>query len=94
MFHEIEVIYKTSDYEVALENYQGSLFIHVEVFKNSLGTIRELKGKFEELKSLLVEVGYENLWAYSKNNKFCKLFGATDKGSLDNGLNLYNWHLK
>lgn len=65
------------EYVFRLEDEQGHLFVHLEVYKWNRGIAREIKEEFEKLKQKAHKVGYKYISAYTQNPKFVNMFGGT-----------------
>lgn len=97
-----------SDYITAYEdsalradiNFQEGLpFFHVEV-KRDLGKsdVRLARAAFSEIKSSLLTMGYETLFAYTPSRHFAKLIGGgfidIPVEGVDDNMQLIVWELK
>lgn len=64
------------EYVIRLEDEQGHLFIHLDVYRWDKTVVRELREEFATIKRRAYENGYKFISTYTKNPKFVKMFGG------------------
>ena len=92
-------IYKENDlYQARLEEYNGTLFIHVEMKQMNTKAIRELLDQFDGFKNNIKKAGYKALHTYSATPKFYQMFkGYEEVGDMSwEGVDykVLRWELK
>jgi hypothetical protein len=86
MHHNIKKrIYQDNDrYQARLEEVDGVLYVHVEVYQMTKSTLSLLRKEFDILKKKVKEAGYSHLFTYTSNSRFYKLFpGCRPVGDYD-----------
>lgn len=89
----IEEIYLGDDFHWRAEVRDGLIFLHVDVFKTDVKTIKKMKKYLSLLLRSLPEAPY----SYTRNGRFAKLLGATYKTSFilhDEEYGVWIWELK
>lgn len=70
------VVKDCSDYRVAIEMFEGFVFLHCEVFKSTPRVIRELQKLFTLIKDWCFYMGASRLCTYTPNPKFATLMSG------------------
>lgn len=71
---QIVTLYAGIDFWAQGEICEGYFFIHCDVYKNDLKTLRKIKEGIKVLKEALIEKGYTKpLYTYTKNGRWVKL---------------------
>ncbi len=81
------------EYTVRLEDEQGGLFVHIDVFKWDREIKRELLEELAKLKVKAHNAGYPFMHAYTRNPKFCKLMGGSHTMDFKS-YEVWSWELK
>lgn len=90
-------ILETEHYEVKEEILNGILFLHLYVFDERLSVYKEMKQEWEKIKDECANIGWEHIFTYSQNHKFCikwggKLVNTVVQDGEEYGV--YVWELK
>jgi len=68
-------VYQDNDlYQARLEEVDGVLYVHVEVYQMAKSTVAILRKEFEILKAKVRDAGYSHLFTYTTNPRFYKFF--------------------
>lgn len=59
--------------ELVLEYAEGQVFIHIEVYEWSRPILRYIQALWEQVSLDLFLEGYDGVFSYNMNEKFCKL---------------------
>jgi hypothetical protein len=86
--------YSTSDYRIWLEDINEQLFIHVAIYNTTKNTINEIKEKWAELMIDAYFQGYEDVFAYTKDNRIIKIIGGANKIGEHEDYEVWKWELK
>lgn len=70
--------YEDEDYTVTLEESEGLLFVHIEVYNFSKDIFLRIKQSWWELLFQCYLYGYEFLHTYTKNKKFADKMGTNE----------------
>jgi hypothetical protein len=74
---KIRIYLDAPEYVIRLEDEQGRLFVHLDVFKWDKTIKRELEEEFVNLKEKATKAGYSFIHTYTRNPKFCKVMGGS-----------------
>lgn len=67
---------ETNDFKVYLEEIQGQVFIHVHIYNFSKSILKEIKKYWAEIVYRMYLLGYENLYAYTKDHRIINMIGG------------------
>lgn len=81
------------EYVIRLEDEQGHLFIHLDVYKWSKAIVHELRDEFDKIKKKAHENGYNYISTYTHNPKFVRMFGGI-KTMTFKEYEVFSWELK
>lgn len=86
--------YETSDYRIWLEDINEQLFIHVAIHNSTKTIITEVKEKWAELMIDAYFEGYEDVFAYTKDNRIIKMIGGATKVGQHEDYEVWKWELR
>lgn len=91
-----QVIKETENFCIAVEEREGILFVHVEVENYSKGVHKEMKGVMEDLGREAWILGWDEIYAYTPNPKFCKMMcDCKEIGEIeDHNVKVMVWQLE
>lgn len=69
----IEVIKETENFRIAVEEREGTLFVHVKVENYSKGVHKEMESVIQDLGKEAWILGWNEIYAYTPNPKFCRM---------------------
>lgn len=75
--HIIKELCSNSKFKITLEELDGVLFVHCDVFEYKKSAIRELIDTFKLLGKAAADSGYEEVAAYTLNKRFARLMNNT-----------------
>lgn len=91
---ERQTYYTDEDIKVYLENIDDNVFIHVGIHNVSKAILNKIKQKWGEVVVKMYTLGYEELFAYTKDDRIIKLIGGAEKIGEENGYEVFKWDLK
>lgn len=84
-------IYQDGDLLVEAEMVKGNPFIHVSVLRFNKSVMKKIKEVWEDVKAGFYYEGYDEIYAVSPNDKFCKVMGGKLHSRLADGKGVYKW---
>ena len=98
MIRQVVTLYSDIDFWAQGEICDGYFFIHCDVYKHNLKTLRKIKQGISHLKIALLERGYDKpLYSYTKNGRWVKLIGGEYLTSFNvegEEYEVWQWELK
>lgn len=91
---ERKTYYEDEDIKVYLENIDDNVFIHVGIFNMSKSVLNKIKEKWGEVAIKMYSLGYEEIFAYTKDNRIINLIGGADMLERVNDYEVYKWDLR
>lgn len=85
---------ETKDFRVWLEDIDHQLFIHVEIYNSTKASIKEIKEAWAELMIDCYFEGYEDVFAYTPDNRIIKLIGGAELIGTYENYEVWKWELK
>ena len=89
------VLHQEDDFELIGEDVDGQLFIHCTVHKFNKSVLKQMREVFEVVQEQSKEVGYNEIFSYTSNPKFAKLFVGveyiTSIDSLGKTYEVFKW---
>lgn len=70
---------ENDDYKIYLEEIKDNIFIHVAIHKATPSIIKEIKEKWADIVVDMYFEGYEDLYAYTKDNRIIKMIGGAKR---------------
>lgn len=86
--------YEDDDVRVYLEKIDEQIFIHVAIFNMTKKVLKKIKAVWGEVVIKMYYDGYEDLFAYTKDNRIIKLIGGAKKIGEHQEYEVYQWDLK
>lgn len=71
-----KTVYEDKDFKAVLEVKDEILFIHCYTNSFSKAVLKQMREVFEEIKVACAAHGWEDLFSYTPNPKFGRLFGG------------------
>lgn len=90
---ERKTYYQNDDFKVYLENINDQVFIHVGIDKATKGVVSLIKQVFAEVVLKMYFLGYEELFAYTKDNRIVKMIGGAKYLDSHQGYEVWKWEL-
>lgn len=69
-------IFKDDNYRISVEEIDGCLFVHCELYKFSKAVLKDVKTTWAELLIHLYFMGYEEVFTYTKDMRLPNLVGG------------------
>lgn len=91
---ERKTYYEDEDIKVYLENINDCVFIHVGIHNMSKSVLRKIKEKWGEVVLKMYALGYEELFAYTKDSRIINMIGGSEKLDQAKGYEVYKWDLR
>jgi hypothetical protein len=91
---ERKTYYEDDDIRVYLENINDNVFIHVGIFNMSKNILSKIKEKWAEVAIKMYFLGYEELFAYTKDRRIINLIGGAEKIGQEKDYEVYKWDLR
>lgn len=88
-----ETYYQDNDIKVYLEEIDNNVFIHVGIYNMSKSILRKIKEKWGEIVLKMYYLGYEEVFAYTKDNRIINLIGGAEKIGKEKDYEVYKWDL-
>jgi hypothetical protein len=70
---------ETDDYKIYLEEISDNVFIHVALYNATPAIVKEVKDQWAEVVVRMYFLGYEGLYAYTKDNRIIQMIGGATK---------------
>lgn len=94
MNFERKTYYEDEDFRVYLENINDQVFIHVAIFNAVKSSFNRIKEKWGEIVIKMYNLGYEELFAYTKDSRVVNMIGGAEKIGESQGYEVYKWDLR
>lgn len=94
MHFERETYYQDDDIKVYLEEINTEVFMHVGIYNMSKSILRKIREKWGEIVIKMYYLGYEEVFAYTKDSRIIKMIGGAEKIGEYKGYEVYKWELK
>lgn len=90
---ERKTYYQDDDFKVYLENIDEQVFLHVGITNATKEVIHRIKEVWAEIITKMYFLGYEHVFAYTKDNRIIKMIGGAQY--LDNyeDYEVWKWDL-
>lgn len=69
-------VVKGDSFEFSLQEVDGRVFVHLDVWRYNKSVLLEMAEAFEDLKDSCAMEGIKELYAFSANHKFCRMGGG------------------
>lgn len=89
-----ETYYRDDDIHVYLEEINGEVAIHVGITNFSKTVLKRIKEKWGEVVIKMYFLGYEDLFAYTKDNRIIKMIGGAERVGQHNEYEVWRWDLR
>lgn len=76
--HYKEIYHDTNIAKVMLEYHDNRVYAHIIVKEKSIESYKRIKNGFIQLKNLLGYLGYDAVYAYTNNKRFCDFIGPNE----------------
>lgn len=86
--------YQDEDIKVYLEEINEQVFVHVAIYNFSKSVLNKIKAKWGEVVQKMYINGYEELFAYTKDNRIVKMIGYPEKIGQHEEYEVWKWELK
>lgn len=93
MVYEKRVYYKDDDILVWLENIEEQIFLHLVVTNMTKSVVKKIRDKWEEVAIRAVNAGYDELFVYTKDERFVRLIGDAEYLGPAQDYGVYKWDL-
>jgi len=93
MHFDRRTYYQNDNFKVYLEEIDEQVFIHVAIYEFSKSILKDIKRVWAEVVVKLFFEGYENLFAYTKDNRIIKLIGGAEKIGQHDNYEVWKWDL-
>lgn len=90
---ERRTYYENEDFRVYLEEIKDQVFIHVAIFNFSKAVFKKIKEVWALALIDIYFAGYENVFAYTKDNRIIKLIGGAKKIGQHQNYEVWKWEL-
>lgn len=84
---------ETDDYKIYLEEIGDDVYIHVAIYRSTPSVIKEIIEQWKEVVVRMYFLGYEKLYAYTKDNRIVKLIGHAKKLTEYEDYEVWVWDL-
>lgn len=89
-----ETYFENNDFRIYLEEIHQSIICHVVIHRATPSIIKDIKDKWLEIASQMYWAGYEELYAYTKDNRIIKMIGGAILVTEEAGYEVWKWELK
>lgn len=89
-----QTYYEDEDIKVYLEEIDDNIFIHVGIFNISKSILQRIKEKWGEVVIKMYVLGYEELFAYTKDRRIINMIGGAVKIGQEKDYEVYKWELQ
>lgn len=86
--------YRDDDIHVYLDNIDEQVFVHVGIVNATKETIARIQEKWGEIVMKMYYLGYEELFAYTKDPRIINMIGGAEKIGQHQDYEVYKWDLK
>lgn len=93
MEFERRTYFEDDDLHLYLENINDQVFIHIVLNKFSKSIFKKMMQKWGEVVLKMYNLGYEELFTYTKDNRVVKLVGGAELIGKHEGYEVYRWEL-
>lgn len=94
MSFERKTYYRDDDVHVYLENIDDQVFVHVGIDHATKETVDRIKEKWGEIVMKMYFLGYEELFAYTKDPRIVNMIGGAEKIGQHQDYEVYKWDLR
>lgn len=91
--YQRKTYYNDDDFRVYLEEIDEQIFIHVAINNFSRPILRRIQEKWGEVAIKVYSLGYNELFAYSKDNRIIKMIGGAKKIGEHDKYEVWEWAL-
>lgn len=88
-----ETYYENNDFRVYLEEINGQVAIHVAIYNFSKAIFKDIKAIWAEVLIQMYYAGYEEVFAYTKDNRIVKMIGGATMVGEAKGYEVWKWEL-
>lgn len=85
--------YKNDDFKVYLEEINDQVFIHVAINNFSKAIFKDIKEVWANALIDIYFAGYDDVYAYTKDNRIIKLIGGATKIGQHEEYEVWKWEL-
>lgn len=85
--------YRDDDIHVYLDNIDEQVFIHVGIDNATKETVDLIKQKWGEIVLKMYFLGYEEVFAYTKDPRIINMIGGAEKIGQHQDYEVYKWDL-
>lgn len=86
--------FRNDDFHVYLEYFSDQLFVHVGIFNFDKSVLAQIKEVWANVALDAYFDGYEDLFAYTKDNRIIKLIGGAVKVGQHENYEVWKWELQ
>lgn len=90
---ERKTYYENEDFKVYLEDINDQVFIHVAIYNATKSVVKDIKRVWSEVVVKLYFEGYEQLFAYTMDNRIVKMIGGAKKIGQHQKYEVWEWDL-
>lgn len=90
---ERKTYYQDENFRVYLEEIKEQVFIHVAITNFSKSILKDIKAVWAEIVLKMFFQGYEELFAYTKDNRIIKMVGGAKKIGQHQEYEVWKWEL-
>lgn len=91
--YERKTYYRDEDIHIYLENINDDVFIHVAINNMTKPVLKKIKSIWGEVVIKMYTLGYERLFAYTRDNRIIKLIGGAEQIGAHEDYEVYRWEL-
>lgn len=84
---------ENENFKVYLEEINDQVFIHVGIHNFSKAILKQIKEVWAEIMVKMFFLGYEEAFAYTKDNRIIKLIGGAKKVGQHQNYEVWKWEL-
>lgn len=85
--------YEDDNFRVYLEEINGEVAIHVAIFTFSKSIFKQIRSVWAEVALKMYFLGYEKLFAYTKDNRIIKMIGGAKMLKEVEDYEVWEWEL-
>lgn len=85
--------YEDSNFRVYLEEINNQVVIHVVIYNFSKSIFKDVKRVWAEVLVKMYYLGYEEVFAYTKDNRIIKMIGGAKMVGDAKGYEVWKWEL-
>lgn len=91
---ERKTYYQDEDFRVYLEYFSDQLFVHVHIHNFNRDVLKRIKEQWSLVMIDAFMEGFENVFAYTKDNRIIKMIGNAIYIETAGGYEVWKWELK